>query len=124
MRVGRWLTTASRQHTMIGPLPGRVLATDCPGVSGRGAKMELVREHNSNHGLPRPGFFRQPTEENQMPKKFKFELGERITLSESDETGTVVARAEYQSESDTYYVRYQAADGSQQKEWWNEDDIA
>jgi hypothetical protein len=53
-------------------------------------------------------------------KKFKFELGQQVTISASGETGTVQGRAEYAAAESTYYVRYKAADGRATEAWWPE----
>ncbi len=49
---------------------------------------------------------------------FVFELKQIVRLVESEETGTVVGRAEYTDSPPTYLVRYRAADGRQVEEWW------
>jgi len=38
----------------------------------------------------------------------------------SDETGTVIGRAEYAHADNDYRVRYRAADGRQVEDWWTE----
>lgn len=55
-----------------------------------------------------------------MSSPFKRELGATVRLRDSDETGTVIARAEYANSEPTYYVRYKAADGRQVEQWWSE----
>lgn len=54
-------------------------------------------------------------------KHFKYELDQVVALSTSRETGKVVGRAEYTNSSNTYFVRYQTADGRQVEAWWAED---
>ena len=54
---------------------------------------------------------------------FKFNLEEEVSLKESGETGIIIGRAEYTNQSPSYLVRYRAADGRQQKVWWDENDI-
>lgn len=51
---------------------------------------------------------------------FKFEMGARAKLSESDETGTVIGRAEYDQTENNYLLRYRAGDGRQIESWWGE----
>lgn len=51
---------------------------------------------------------------------FKFNLGDRVALVESDETGVVIGRAEYLHDQSTYFIRYCAADGRQVECWWSE----
>ena len=53
--------------------------------------------------------------------KFKFELGENVSLVCSDERGTVTGRAEYSNSNNDYRVRYKAADGRQVEAWHAED---
>lgn len=50
----------------------------------------------------------------------KYQIGQRISLTESDEEGYVVGRAEYENAEPSYYVRYRAADGRQSECWWSE----
>lgn len=49
---------------------------------------------------------------------FAFELKQIVRLVESEETGTVVGRAEYADSPPTYLIRYRAGDGRQVEEWW------
>lgn len=51
---------------------------------------------------------------------FKYELNQLVNLVESDECGTVVARAEYVHSCPSYLVRYKSGNGCQVEEWWNE----
>lgn len=53
--------------------------------------------------------------------KFRFELGENVSLACSDERGTVTGRAEYSNSHNDYRVRYKAADGRQVEAWHAED---
>ena len=55
---------------------------------------------------------------------FKFNLGDNVQLSHSTENGVVIGRAEYSEQTPQYLVRYQAADGRQVENWWNEAAIA
>lgn len=50
---------------------------------------------------------------------FAFSLGERVSLIESNEEGTVVGRAEYTDMAPRYLVRYKGADGRLVEEWWS-----
>lgn len=52
---------------------------------------------------------------------FKFNLGEKVTVDVSGETGEVLGRAEYTTSANNYYVRYRAADGRAVEAWWQED---
>jgi hypothetical protein len=56
-----------------------------------------------------------------MGKTFAFDLNQRVALTESDEAGYVIGRAEYTNQSNSYLVRYTAADGRQVEAWWAED---
>lgn len=51
-------------------------------------------------------------------KNWKFDLGNGVRLSMSNEKGVVIGRAEYSENSDQYLVRYKAADGRQTECWW------
>jgi hypothetical protein len=55
---------------------------------------------------------------------FKFEMKQVVKMVESEETGTVIARAEYAACENQYRVRYKAADGRQVENWWDESAIA
>lgn len=55
--------------------------------------------------------------------ELKFELKQVVKLIESDETGTVIGRAEYANSEPSYYVRYKAGDGRQVESWWGESSI-
>ena len=52
---------------------------------------------------------------------FKFNLGEKVTVDVSGETGEVLGRAEYTTAANNYYVRYRSADGRAVEAWWQED---
>jgi hypothetical protein len=56
---------------------------------------------------------------------FKYQLSQRVKLTESAEEGKILARAEYHKSygDPQYYVRYKAADGRQVQDWWAEDAI-
>ncbi len=51
---------------------------------------------------------------------FKFKIGERVKLTESDEAGRVIGRAEYDYSENNYLLRYRAGDGRQIESWWGE----
>lgn len=51
---------------------------------------------------------------------FKFQIGQQVKLSLSNETGQVIGRAEYQHASNSYYVRYVTTDGRQIEDWISE----
>lgn len=55
---------------------------------------------------------------------FRFDLGASVKLAQSDETGIVIARAEYLSSEPAYLIRYKAADGRQVESWWQDSAIA
>lgn len=54
---------------------------------------------------------------------FKFEIGARVKITMSGETGTVIARADYRDACDAYLVLYRAADGRAVSVWWNDPDL-
>ena len=58
-----------------------------------------------------------------MGNKFQHELGDTVTLSESDETGVVIGRSERLNCEPSYCVIYKAADGRQTECWWQESAI-
>jgi len=51
---------------------------------------------------------------------FMFDLGQRVTIGASGETGVVIGRADYAEMRNSYYVRYKAADGRAVEQWWSE----
>lgn len=51
---------------------------------------------------------------------FEFELGAKVTVDVSGETGEVLGRAEYVTAANTYFVRYRSADGRAVEAWWEE----
>jgi hypothetical protein len=53
-------------------------------------------------------------------RKFAFELGQVVKLADSNETGKVTGRAEYQNAENSYYLRYKAGDGRAVEAWWPE----
>lgn len=56
-----------------------------------------------------------------MGKHFEFNVGAKVEIKASGETGTVEGRAEYSNSANTYYVRYKSADGRATEAWWTED---
>jgi len=54
---------------------------------------------------------------------FKFALNDRVKLSESEEKGTVIGRAEYVHCESNYLIRYRAGDGRLIESWWTESAI-
>lgn len=54
---------------------------------------------------------------------FRFSLGERVGLNDSNEIGRIIGRAEYSNQINSYLVRYRAGDGRQTEAWWTEDAI-
>ena len=56
--------------------------------------------------------------------EFKYSIGDRVKMVESEESGAIVGRAEYaHTDSKSYHVRYADANGVQSKQWWEEQDI-
>lgn len=51
--------------------------------------------------------------------QFKFRKNQRVRIIESGEEGIVIGRAEYINSTDTYFVRYKAADGRAVEQWWS-----
>jgi len=51
---------------------------------------------------------------------FKYELKQTVTIAASGEAGEVLARAEYATSENSYYLRYKAADGRATEAWWSE----
>jgi len=58
-----------------------------------------------------------------MEKTFKYGLGDRVQLKESEEEGEVVGRAEFSNADDSYLIRYQGKDGRLVEVWWTESAI-
>jgi hypothetical protein len=55
-----------------------------------------------------------------MTPIFKFELGQKVAILCSNETGEIIGRAEYKVGGTSYLLRYKAADGRACEAWWNE----
>ena len=51
---------------------------------------------------------------------FKFELGQKVVIVASGETGEVVGRADYSYAESSFYIRYKSADGRAVEGWWTE----
>jgi len=58
-----------------------------------------------------------------MGGTFSFDLQARVRIRESGEVGEVIGRAEYTFSSDSYLVRYKAADGRAVENWWTESSL-
>lgn len=54
---------------------------------------------------------------------FKFEMGQRVKLVESEEEGEVIGRGEHKSSEPNYRVLYRAGDGRQVDCWWDESSL-
>jgi len=55
-------------------------------------------------------------------KTFDYKLGDRVDLTESDESGgLIIGRAQYTNSNPAYLVRYVAGDGRQVENWISED---
>ena len=52
---------------------------------------------------------------------FKFNLGQQVKIAVSDEAGQVIGRAEYTTDTNSYFLRYKNADGNAVQAWWDED---
>ena len=51
---------------------------------------------------------------------FIFSINQDVEIKASGESGMVVGRAEYDFDENTYYLRYEAADGRAVEQWWKE----
>lgn len=51
---------------------------------------------------------------------FKFNVGDKVKIEVSGETGHVRGRAEYVASENSYFVLYQTADGRAVEVWWPE----
>lgn len=58
-----------------------------------------------------------------MEREYKFTLGQTVKMLTSDESGTVIGRAEYAASENSYFVRYRAGDGRQVETWWSESSL-
>lgn len=55
---------------------------------------------------------------------FKFELDQQAQIKVSGEIGQIIGRAEYTTGENSYYLRYQSADGRAVEAWWAESALA
>lgn len=53
-------------------------------------------------------------------KTFKFALEQEVAIEVSREEGIIVGRAQYATAENSYYLRYEAADGRATEAWWSE----
>ncbi|ACR28680.1 hypothetical protein [Burkholderia glumae] len=51
---------------------------------------------------------------------FSFNLGDRVAIAASGETGKIIGRADYAESAKSYFVRYKAADRRAVEAWWSE----
>lgn len=54
---------------------------------------------------------------------FKLELGQSVCIKASGEKGIIEGRAEYQEDSNSYFIHYCAADGRATSSWFNESQL-
>lgn len=54
---------------------------------------------------------------------FKYEIGQDLVIEASGESGRCIARAEYETAENKYYIRYQCGDGRAVEVWWSEDAV-
>jgi hypothetical protein len=52
--------------------------------------------------------------------KFKFRLNQKIRISDSGETGTVIGRADFTDRKKEYEIRYKANNGCHTQRWMSE----
>ena len=52
---------------------------------------------------------------------FEFDLGEKVRIEVSGETGEVRGRAEYSTSANNYLLRYCTNNGQAVENWWQED---
>lgn len=55
---------------------------------------------------------------------FKFPLRRVVVIDESEERGTIIARAQYAHSENAYLIRYKAADGRAVEQWWGESSLS
>ena len=55
---------------------------------------------------------------------FKFNIDQQVVISISEESGTVIGRAEFSNSENSYQIRYKAADGRAVELWWLESALA
>ncbi len=51
---------------------------------------------------------------------FAFELDQHVSIIVSQERGQIIGRAQYSTSENSYFLRYQAADGRAVNAWWEE----
>jgi hypothetical protein len=56
--------------------------------------------------------------------EFKFDLGEKVKIVCSGESGLVTSKCASVGRSTQYMVRYKAADGRAVEQWWDEDALS
>ncbi|QQN35661.1 hypothetical protein JHW33_03175 [Rahnella aceris] len=54
---------------------------------------------------------------------FKFELGQKVKVTISGETGFVKGRAEYEDSHNMVFIHYKAADGRAVDNWFRESEL-
>lgn len=52
---------------------------------------------------------------------FKYNLGDKVKITISGESGEVIGRAEYTATNPQYFVLFKAADGRAVTAWWEAD---
>lgn len=57
-----------------------------------------------------------------MPK-FLFELGQKVVIAASGESGEVIGRAEYLHVENNYFVHYKDGTGRAVERWWGESSL-
>lgn len=55
-----------------------------------------------------------------MLERFKFNLRQVVVIDESNERGTIIARAEFIHSENSYLVRYCNGQGVAVEAWWTE----
>lgn len=55
-----------------------------------------------------------------MVSKFKFELDEKVEIKASAEQALIIAKAEYTTDENRYFLRYKNATGVAVEQWWSE----
>ena len=53
-------------------------------------------------------------------QKFAYELGEKVVIECSGESGEVIGQGRYKSGDDLFLIRYKSAEGRAVEEWWAE----
>lgn len=55
---------------------------------------------------------------------FKFKLGQKVTITISGQSGTVVARCDYDNAENAYRLRYTTPDGNATERFWTESSLS